>query len=296
MPQRRDRRAGRRRPSADVTKLPDLQLLRRIAKGGGVLLRAAKTQLSTVGDLRDDERWSCPFPLRYDSQVAALFLGALDSYDIAVGILRERASQQAFNVLRFQLESYAVLRWMTEPTDERERRICAYRVLCGQLRRWGRFHMEDAGRDRDALDIVRRIREWGTQLREIAAVDGVQHLKEPPGRDVLLRKYGAQSGYPTFSMFSELGSHPLASGQLLFGLQQESRSIDYSDEALPERAFWASAAVTYLWQTIELVSNHLGGAEWLEEDARALHAAIVPLISETLRRRQERRSAVSRVP
>jgi hypothetical protein len=85
--------------------------------------------------MTDDPRWEAPLPLRFEGQLASLFLGALDAFDTTARILRARASQQAFNGLQFQVETLALIRWMTEPVEPRGRQERAYRVLCGQITR-----------------------------------------------------------------------------------------------------------------------------------------------------------------
>jgi hypothetical protein len=110
--------------------------------------------------------------------------------------------------------------------------------------------MEDASRDRDALEGVRAVKRWGARPREITKGDGIEHLKRDLGRKELT-EYGPESGYPTFSMLSELGAHPGALGHLLFSLRPDSRfvlrTIDYNlGQALPARACWYSASVVPL--------------------------------------------------
>jgi len=143
-----------------------------------------------MGSLTDDPRWEAPPPLRFEIQLASLFFGALDAFDVTTGILRRRASQQAFNGLRFQMETVALIRWMTEPTDPYQRQERAYRVLCGQITRYARFLIRDAGRDREALQGVHELRRWGERLREIAKQDGIEDLKQELGRPELLKRYG----------------------------------------------------------------------------------------------------------
>lgn len=267
--------------------LSDDELLKAIVESGGRLLRKAQERLAPIA-VTDDERWEAPLPLRVESQVAGLFLGALDAYDVTTNILRARASQQAFNGLRFQMESLALIRWMTESPEPSERQLRAYRVVCGQITRWGKFLMEDAGRDTDALQGVHDIREWGRRLREIAKDDGFQHLKREPGRRGLLAKYGPTGGYQTFSMLSELGSHPGAAGNILFSLRPESRTINYDLQgAFVLRAFWTASAIAYLWETCEAVSNALDWDEWLTSEAKPVYEGAGALMGEALRRHRD---------
>jgi hypothetical protein len=237
-----------------------------------------------MGSLTDDPRWEAPPPLRFEIQLASLFFGALDAFDVTTGILRRRASQQAFNGLRFQMETVALIGWMTEPTDPYRRQERAYRVLCGQITRYARFLIRDAGRDREALQGVHKLRRWGERLREIAKQDGIEDLKQELGRPELLKRYGPKSGHPMFSMFSELGAHPSALGNLLFSLEAGSREITYVGQAVVARASWCSAAVVFLWQTCEAMAKTLGWDDWLKEVVPIYNEA-GPLMSEAVRRR-----------
>ena len=246
--------------------LTDEELLEAILTSGARLMHRARLKNAEMGSLTDDPRWEAPTPLRFEIQLASLFHGAIDAFDVTNEILRRRASQQAFNGLRFQMETVPLIRWMTEPTDPHERQERAYRVLCGQITRYGKLLMEDAGRNREALQGVHAVRRWGKRLQEIAKQDGIERLQHELGRRELLDKYGSKSSYPTFSMFSELGAHPGAFGNLLLALRPESHEITYDlGQALVARAFWCSAALVFLWQTCVATAKALGWDEWLKE-------------------------------
>jgi hypothetical protein len=171
--------------------MSDGEILEEVVTSGLRLHQAAQQKLASVPPIDDDKRWNAPIPLRFEAQLAVLFMGAIDAYDITTGILRHRASQQTFRGLRFRLESLALIRWLTEPTDHAARQHRAYKVVCGVITRWGKFLLPDAGKDRDALQGVRRVRMWREYLREIAAKDGIEHLKEPPDRPALLSNYAS---------------------------------------------------------------------------------------------------------
>lgn len=270
-----------------LTELSDEDLLEEVAKVGARLLQSGKRQLASIGNIHDDPRWKPPVPLRFELQLAVLFLGALDAYDVTASLLRARPSQQAFNGLRFQLETLALIRWMSEPPDDAGRRNRAYRVACGQLQRTGKFLLEDAGRNREALQIVHAVRAWARRLQELAEEDGITRLKGPPGRKELLKRHGETSGYPTFSMYSELGSHPGASGNLLFSLRPESVKISYELQgAEVMRSFFASAAILYLWLTCEAMAMALGWSDWLSEATQLYAREAGPLMMEAARRRR----------
>jgi hypothetical protein len=264
--------------------LTDEELLEAILTSGAQLFHRARLRNEEMGSLTDDPRWEAPPPLRFEIQLASLFFGALDAFDVTTGILRRRASQQAFNGLRFQMETVALIRWMTEPTEPDQRQERAYRVLCGQITRYARFLIRDAGRDREALQGVRVLKRWGERLREIAKQDGIEHLKQELGRPELLNRYAPRIGHPTFSMFSELGAHPSALGNLLFSLQAGSSEINCGGQAVVARAFWCSAAVVFLWQTCAAIGEALGWDDWLTEVVPIFNGAD-PLISEAARRR-----------
>jgi len=147
-----------------------------------------------------------------------------------------------------------------EPSEARERQGRAYRVLWGQISRWAKLLKEDVGGELGAAEIIGPVEVLQDRARELAREDGIQRLKSEPDTRYLLTEYGPAGGYPTFSMFSELGSHPGAIGNILFSIRPESRTIDYRLDAAPvDRAFWSAVAIVHLWQTCDTVSRFLAG-------------------------------------
>jgi putative transposase len=76
------------------------------------------------------------------------------------------------------------------------------------------FFGSEAGLSASA--ITRLTKRWSAECeafmaRDLSGVDYVYH--------------GPTSGYPTFSMLSELGSHPVTAGNTLFSLRRESPTI-----------------------------------------------------------------------
>ncbi len=250
-------------------------------------------QHATLGSVADDPRWgSSPLPLRFELQLAVVSIGALDAYDVAVSLLRARASQQAFGALRYQMESIAEIRWLVEPDDQKERQHRAYRFLCGQLTRYGKFMLKDAGRDRDALDVVRSARDWGRKLRQIASEDGFPSVKGAPDRVVLLSRYLDERAKPRFDMLSELGSHPGLTALTLFAVEPESSNLKHDLQGgHVERAFWIAAAIWQQWEVCEAVSRGMGWTSWLSTELHPRYEAAGPLIKEAIRRHRERSSA-----
>ena len=267
--------------------LSDLELLEAVVERGGRLDASAREKLAGVGPIRDDERWRAPLPLRFEAQLVLLFGGALDAYEVTAAILRDRALQQAFSGIRFLLETLAQIRWLVEPGGVRERQVRSYRLLYGQISRWAKLLKEDVAGEPEAIQMIVPIETWEARLRELAREDGLQHLKPPPGRSHLLREYGPKSGYPVFSMLSELGAHPSAVGNLLFSLRPEDRTIDYRIDAAPvERAFWCAVAIVHLWQTCEGVAEFLGWNEWLTTEAGPIYNNAASVMDEATRRRR----------
>ena len=72
--------------------MSDADVLQSVAEAGRQLLKSAQQMLAKLPPMKDDERWSAPIPLRFEVQLAVLFMDALDAYDITAGILRNRAS------------------------------------------------------------------------------------------------------------------------------------------------------------------------------------------------------------
>lgn len=122
--------------------------------------------------------------------------------------------------------------------------------------------------------------------------DGFEHLKAEPGRPELFADHGPTSGYPTFSMLSELGSHPGTAGNTLFSLRPVSPTIRYDLQgALVDRAFWTATAIVHLWQTCETVSDALDWDDWLTSEAKPVFESTRRLMEEAFRRRRDRQPA-----
>lgn len=82
-------------------EMSDQELLVAIVQFGGNLVRLCQEQQAGVGKIRDDARWALsPMPLRFEAQLHVLFLGAVDAFDVVASLLRARASQQAFNMIK----------------------------------------------------------------------------------------------------------------------------------------------------------------------------------------------------
>ena len=278
--------------SVSVRDLSDVDLVKSIADAGHKVWKSAMEQHATLGSITDDPRWSSPLPLRFELQLAVLSVGALDAYDVVASLLHARASQQAFGALRYQMESVAVIRWLVEPDDQRERQHRAYRFLCGQLTRYGKFTLKDAGRDREALSVVRSIRHSGRKLREIASQDGFPSLKAAPDRAVLWSRCMDERAKPRFDMLSELGSHPGLTGLTLFAVEPDSSNLEHDLQGgHVQRAFWIAAAIWQLREACEAVSRGMDWAAWLSTELLPRYEAVGPFIEETIRRHRENSSA-----
>jgi hypothetical protein len=139
---------------------------------------------------------SSPLPLGVDAQLRVLFLGAVDAFDAAASILRGRASQQVFNLIRFQVETLVLVRWLTEPrANARERQLRAYQLLYGQLSRMTKVLAADAKKGpTEAEDVADRAKAAKLRLAELAREDGYPPLKVPPDRRTLFSDYLKEGG------------------------------------------------------------------------------------------------------
>lgn len=185
-----------------------------------------------------------------------------------------------------------MIRWLIEPDDQKERQHRAYRFLCGQITRYTKLMLRDAGRDRDALSVVRSARDWGRKLRQIAEQDGFPSLKGAPDRTVLWSRYMDEGAKPRFDMLSELGSHPGLTGLTLFAAEPDSSNLEHDlQSGHVQRAFWIAVAIWQLWQACEAVSRGMDWTTWLSTELFPRYEAGGPLIEEAIRRHRERSSA-----
>lgn len=107
------------------------------------------------------------------------------------------------------------------------------------------------------------------------------------------KRLGPSAGYATFSMLSELGSHPGAAGNTLFSMTKGSRRIsyDFAGSVIP-RAYWVATSIVLLWLVCESVSDALGWDEWLGSEARPVYHSSLPLIVEARRRYEATQGSV----
>jgi hypothetical protein len=274
-------------------QLSDRDLLTELVRLGDEVVRACQERQAYAGRIVDDPRWThSVFPLRFEVQVHSLFLGALDAFDVVVHLLDTRASQQAFNMIRFQVETLALVRWMAESDDPQERQWRAYRVLCGQLARWSKILTQDAAKDpAEAQEVADRAEAAKEKLRQLAQEDYGRPPKEPLGRPQLFAKYLKEGGYETFGMQSELGSHPGAAGNLLFAVDETKLpgiTFDFRG-AFGHRAYWAGTALLFLHLTIREVGVALGWKDWLDDTLAQMFKHAAPYLLAAAKRKREAR-------
>jgi hypothetical protein len=70
------------------SEMTDVELLHEVAEYGERLLSVAKDRQAAEGSTTDDPRWASPLPLRFEVQLATLFLGALDAHEVTSNVLR----------------------------------------------------------------------------------------------------------------------------------------------------------------------------------------------------------------
>ncbi|HTP24503.1 MAG TPA: hypothetical protein VMK12_02440, partial [Anaeromyxobacteraceae bacterium] len=163
--------------------MDDGALLDRIVDVAGAFLATTHQQLSgSFGQVTDDPRWPFMLPLKPEIRWAYLTTAALDAFDVAVGILQKRASQQAVGSIRFQMETLVIMRWLDEPVDPRERLKRSHRHMNGQLARMRHLLEGAPGDDPVASTALARAKEMELALERIALEDGFQGLKEEPDR------------------------------------------------------------------------------------------------------------------
>lgn len=101
-------------PDRTPSDLTDEELLEAILKAGTHLLHQAQIKNAEMGSLTDDPRWEAPTPLRFEIQLASLFFGAIDAFDVTTAILRLQRTPLSDG-------NDPLIRWMAEPTETRER-------------------------------------------------------------------------------------------------------------------------------------------------------------------------------
>jgi hypothetical protein len=256
----------------------DEELLSALVESGGRLLHAAVRQSEAqFGTKPDDPRWPYPFPLRSELQLKHLFVQTADALDVALMGLRARTSAVSIGAVRFLAEGLVVISWLSEPTEEPERRKRAYRFVLGGIDRTRRMlaHTDNAD-----PSTIRELTKSVARLREIAEMDGIQHLKEPPKAEHLFRTY-LSPGYVVFSTMSEIGSHPGLLQILIFHQDRTSKLIQVDVGGQHgERAAWVNGAFDLFGRTCDRIGQTFGWDEWLQDTVMPIVKEAVPLMKE----------------
>jgi hypothetical protein len=256
----------------------DEELLRALVGVSERLLLAAHQRAGEgFGTKPDDARWPYPFPLRSDLQVKHLFVQMEDAFAVAWTNLAVRTSPTAIGAIRFLAEGYVLIRWLTEPTDEMERRKRAYRFVLREIGETLRVlkHADDA-----EPATIRSLKESTGLLRDIAKQDGILHIGESPRTAHLFDTY-LEPGYVIFSTTSEIGSHPGLLQMMLFHQDRGSKQINVDlTGAVGERAAWVSIAFDIFGRTCDEMGKALEWNDWLAETVLPIVQDAVPLLRE----------------
>ena len=239
-------------------------------------LRDAAWEKSLVGfatDLPDDPRWQTPFPLRPELHLRYLYLQALDALEVSTLGLRVRTSSAALGALRLLAECCVLVKWLTEK-DGAERRKRSYRLAMDGIKGTKRMQKyAKGGVSPQALAAMEK------QLRELAKEDGVQHVGCSPDSIWLFNKY-LQSGYASYSILSELGSHAGFFHVTLFRRDPKSKTVavDFGG-AHAERALWIGQAFELAGYTVDEVGRAFGWDDWLQSDVMPIVRRAKPLMN-----------------
>jgi hypothetical protein len=177
----------------------------------------------------------------------------------------------------FIAETFALISWLTESTDERERRKRAYRFLlaCIERTRNTLRHAPDP-----EPSTLRSLKRSADELRQIARDDGIQGLRGSPDAPYLFKNY-LEPGYVLFAMLSEIGSHPGLLQILVFHQDRASRRIDVDlGGQHDERAAWANAGIDFFGRTCDSMGKWFGWEDWLQGTLLPIVHEALPLMTE----------------
>jgi hypothetical protein len=271
--------------------MDDDELLKQIVCHGGRLLLAVQHQHEQTFDpVSEDPRWHFPWPLSFDLQHRYLMTTALDAFDVTIGTLQKRASQQAFGAIRFVAEALATARWLCEPPGGSERQRRAYCLVLGGIKRTQNLIRNAPTGDPSAASAGAQAAQMKEELMRVAREDGFTSLSASPDRRWLFTSYMPEMGYALFALLSELGSHPGPFGVLFYAMDPKSKVIDFSyTGAVPERAYWASMAYHLFTSLCAELGAVRGWHAWLDTEGVSLLDEASPLLLEAGRRWEARR-------
>jgi hypothetical protein len=200
-----------------------------------------------------------------------------------------------------------LLRWLTEPSDAGERQRRAYQVVAGQQDRLVKFLRQDRDSppkgladkgsadpevrnpavtdDWDASKAVEGAERGLAELARLASQDGYATLGKTPAREYLFNNYFPEGNYASFHMYSEMGSHPPGTVNILFAFDPDTGRTSFDLQAMwVDRAKWAAFSLRLMFMTCEIVGRGLGWEDWLRERIAPWTHDVAPLLEEVKRR------------
>ena len=225
---------------ADMT---DVQLHRAIHDLGGTLLnrhgRILQESFARYGATMGDPRFPAPMPTTVRAHVLTMIIQANDSYGLALLGLRQHATASALGPIRKVAETYVYAKWLLESPDEKVRLGRAYRLtmnaidqLRGLKRTLEKVAPQSELTQQTAPVLGTAAERMSRRLTKLAEDDGVAIAAQPKRSHLLEKHLPDAGGYMFYSLLSNTGAHPGASGAQAFYGKPGTAIADYDFKGL----------------------------------------------------------------
>ena len=238
----------------------DESILTDLGKAAAELVRLADPVRSPDDpSLQDD--WDHAVPLNWKLQLRFMWVNAADAFDLVAFTLPRRASPTLLAQIRFLLEGYCIVSWLTASSEEVEERALAFAGsevtdIKNVLLKW-RNHDEDRQPTLDALEHARaEIQERGKE----------RTIPRKPSTQQLIETYYSKVAH---NLLSDVGSHPGLSSVTAFFLQRDGRTIDPNmHSAVAQRTYFLGMA----FELYALLAFRVCSAQGWDEMAKEIRA------------------------
>jgi hypothetical protein len=171
-----------------------------------------------IQDLHQDAvpGWEAPdLPVRVPPQLEHLAATALDPLRGGMEAAAQHLGATTAACLRFLGETAALMQWLVDDPDPRERQLRAFRLQrswisaqAKMIRRIAEREPHEARRLADEAS-VKELESLEQVLLKVASAEGFRHVGMAPSRREIFDRYlKVHGGYGFFSLMSQLGSHP----------------------------------------------------------------------------------------
>jgi len=224
----------------------------------GLLTLADPLQSSDDPSLQDQENWNHAVPLDWQLQLRFLWVSAADAFDLVANTLPVRVSASLLAQIRLLLEHYCIVRWLTDPKQDHQRRAIGFAAsevkdVMNVLLKW-------TGYEADRQPTLDDLQQADIELQAMAGAEGLEKVPSMP--DMVNAYYKKVA----WAFLSDVGSHAGLAPVLVYFLRLDEHKIDLNmHEAFNARTYFLGMA----FELYALISINICVARgWAEHAAK----------------------------